>query len=179
MKKRLLFKNSTKYSKNLYDEFTHFHDSKNSLAYNLFTIFILILLIYCLVMTIKSKIVFLSILFTLVLIVFICYRLVNPIFLYKKEVTKKSIVKEKTFKFYFYDNYFKIRENLNYDIIRYLKLYKVFETEKYFYLYFNKNYSFIVDKSGFTQGTSEEFSKFIKSKMWLKYSLCDKTKNEK
>ena len=175
MKKKLLFKNSTKYSKKLYDEFTQFHNKKFSLFYDLFTIFILILMLYCLIMAISNKIVFLSIIFIIALLVFSGYRFLGPISLYKKESTKKSITKEKTFKFYFYDKYFKIRDNLDYDKISYFKLYKVFETENYFYLYFNKKYSFIIDKTCFTHGTAEDFSKFIKDKMWIKYSNCNKT----
>jgi len=178
MKKKLLFKNSTQYSKKLYDEFTRFHNEKFSLSYDIFTIFILILLLYCLVMTIKNKIVFLAIIFALTLIGFATYRFFSPMFFYKKEVKKKSVTKEKVFKFYFYDNYFKIRDNLNYDTIHYFRLYKVFETKDFFYLYFNKKYSFIIDKNGFTQGTSEEFSKFIKNKMWIKYSMYEKKKNK-
>jgi hypothetical protein len=174
MKKKLLFKNTTTYSKKLYDQFTQFHNKKFSLSYDLFTIFILILLVYCLIVTIKNKIFFLAILFTLTLIGFLVYRVFSPMFLYKKEVSKKAITKEKTFRFYFYDKSFKIREDLKYDTIYYFKLYKVFETKNFFYLYFNKKYSFIVDKSGFTQGTAEEFSKFIKDTMWLKYSAEDK-----
>ena len=174
MKKKLLFKNSTQYSKKLYDIFINFHRNKFSLKYDLFTIFILILLIYCLIMTIINKIILLSITFALVIIIFVSYRLLGPIFFYKKEVRKKAITKEKVFKFYFYDRYFKIRDNLNYDTIPYFRLYKVFETKNFFYLYFNKKYSFIIDKAGFTQGTAEEFSDFIKSKMWIKYTNTQK-----
>ena len=136
MKKQLLFKNTTQYSKKVYDQFTRFHNEKFSLSYDLFTIFILILLIYCLVITILNKVVFVAILFALVLISFLFYRIFSPMLLYKKEVNKKVITKETTFKFYFYDNYFKIRDGLNHDTIHYFRLYKVFETRKFFYLYF-------------------------------------------
>lgn len=179
MKKRLLFKNATKYSKKLYDEFTRFHNEKFSFSYDVFTIFILILLVYCIIATIRAKIGLLAIIFSIVLIVFFGYRVFNPIYFYKQEVKKKAITKEKIFKFYFYDNYFKIRDNLDFDKIPYFKLYKVFETEKYFYLYLTKKYSFIIDKACFTQGTSEEFSKFIKDKMWIKYSMYNNKSNKK
>lgn len=175
MKKQLLFKNTTQYSKRVYDQFTRFHNKKFSLSYDLFTVFILILLIYCLIITIINKVIFVSILFAIVLVSFLFYRILSPMFFYKKEVTKKAITKEKTFKFYFYNNYFKIRDNLDYDTIHYFRLYKVFETNDFFYLYFDKKYSFIVDKAGFTQGTAKEFSKFIKDKMWMKYSMYNKT----
>ena len=174
MKKKLLFKNSTQYSENLYNEFAEFHSAKFSLKYDLFTIFILILLLYCLISTILNGIYFLSIIFAITLFIFGFYRFFGPIKFYEKESTNTSITDTQTFKFYFYDRYFKIRNNSDYDKLSYLKLYKVFETKNFFYLYFNKKYSFVVDKSGFTQGTPEEFSKFIKNKMWLKYSNCNK-----
>ena len=177
MKKNLLFKNATQYSKKLYDDFTRFHNKKNSFAYESYTILILIMLLYCISATIKAKIATLAILFVLALIIFIVYRLFNPIYLYKKEINTKAITKEKTFNFYFYDSYFKIRDNLNFDKISYLRLYKVYETQKYFYLYLTKKYSFIINKEGFSQGTAQEFSDFIKKKMWIKYSKYEDTKN--
>ena len=99
MKKKLLFKNTTQYSKKVYDEFTHFHNDKNNLYYEIFTVFILILLIYCIIETIKAKLVVLCIVFILTLIIFTCYRLFNPIVIYKKEVKGKAIAKSNTFKF--------------------------------------------------------------------------------
>ena len=177
MKKKLLFKNATQYSKKLYDDFTRFHNSKNSLAYNCFTISILIMFSYCIFATIREKITLLAILFVLALIIFVGYRLFNPIYLYKRELKTKAIAKEQTFNFYFYDKYFKVRDNLNFDKISYFRLHKVYETPKYFYLYLTKKYSFIINKEGFRQGTNEEFSNFIKNKMWFKYSKCETTKN--
>lgn len=178
MKKKLLFKNSTQYSKKLYDEFTRFHNEKNSLSYDIFTIFILILLAYCIFATIRAKVIPLAITFIMVLLLFIGYRFFNPIYLYKKESNKKAITKEKIFKFYFYDTYFKVRDNLDFDKISYFRLYKVYETKKYFYLYLTKKYSFIIDKDCFTQGTAEEFSIFIKDKMKFKYSKYEKKNNK-
>ena len=62
------------------------------------------------------------------------------------------------------------RDKLDFDKISYFRLYKVYETPKYFYLYLTKQYSFIIDKEGFTQGDAKEFSKFIKNKLlWFKY----------
>ena len=120
-----------------------------------------------------------SLLFVVILIVFAGYRIFNPIYLYKKEVKKKAITKEKLFNFYFYDKYFKVRDNLNSDKIPYFSLYKVYETRKYFYLYLTKKYSFIIEKEAFTLGTSEEFSNFIKNKMWIKYSEYNKKTTHK
>ena len=67
MKKKLLFKNTTQYSKKLYDEFTRFHTNKNFLVYEIFTVFIIILLMYCIFATLKEKFIMLGILFILIL----------------------------------------------------------------------------------------------------------------
>lgn len=179
MKKKLLFKNATKYSKKVYDEFTYFHNDKYFVTYQIFTIFILILLIYCIAATIKAKFIALSLLFITILIAFTTYRILGPISFYKKEVKKKAIAKEKTFNFYFYDTYFKIRDNLTFDKVSYLSLYRVYETPRYFYLYLTKKYSFIIDKQGFSQGNSEEFKAFMKKKMWFKYSEYNKKTQSK
>ena len=169
MKKKLLFKNATKYSKKAYNQFNQFHNNNNILKYELFTLLIILLLIYCIVATIKAKVIPLAILFVLTLIGFVIYRFFGPIRIYKKEVTKKAITKTQTFNFYFYDKYFKIRDNLDFYNQSYFKLHKVYETNEFFYLYVNKQYSFIIDKSGFTKGTSKEFSDFIKKKVLFKY----------
>ena len=50
-----------------------------------------------------------------------------------------------------------------------LKLYKVFETKDYFYLYINPDYAMLVNKNSFEIGTSDDFRKFIKKKCLLKY----------
>ncbi len=169
MKKKLLFKNSTKYSKKVYDDFSRFHNATYSLMYDLYTLAVLGLLLYCLVVVIKSKLIFLIVIFSLCFIFFLGYRVFSPIIFYKKQVNKKSILKEKTFSFYFYDKYFKLRDNLNFFKISYFKLYRVYETEKFFYLYVNKKYAYLIDKNGFTFGNSKDFSKFIKSKVHIKY----------
>ena len=169
MKKKLLFKNTTQYSKKAYNQFNQFHNNNNVLKYELFTVLIIILLIYCIVTTIKARIIPLVLLFILILISFVIYRFFGPIRIYKKEVKKKAITKTQSFNFYFYDKYFKIKDNLNFYKQSYFKLHKVYETDEFFYLYVNKQYSFIIDKSGFTKGTPQEFSDFIKKKVLLKY----------
>lgn len=173
MKKKLLFKNSTKYSKKLYDEFTYFHNTKYFLTYEIFTLFIIILLSYCVFSTIKVKLAPLAIFFIIVLILFMTYRILGPTISYKKELKNKSITKEQTFEFFFYDKYFKIRDNKSYDKISYFRLYRVYETPKYFYLYLTKKYSFVIDKNGFSMGNAEDFKTFIKKKMKFKYSKYD------
>ena len=55
------------------------------------------------------------------------------------------------------------------DKIAYYKLYRVFETKNYFYLYLDKTNILVLDKSGFLLGTIQDFKRFMKHKMWLKF----------
>lgn len=171
MKDKMLFKNHTTYSKKTYNEFVQFHNKKYGLIYDLYTIVFLLLFIYCLIINIINKMLFLSIVFVILILTFLIYRVFNPIFEYKKEVSSKSISKEQNFFFYFYDKNFKIREKTRFIKIRYFKLRKIYETDKFFYLYMTKKHAFLIDKQGFTLGNSEEFSKFMKNKFKLKYHL--------
>lgn len=68
----------------------------------------------------------------------------------------------------FYDKYMQIINSSNNIKLNYYKLYKVFETKNYFYLYINKNYSFVLSKDGFSIGNPDDFYKFIKKKTWYK-----------
>ena len=62
-----------------------------------------------------------------------------------------------------------ITNKLQYSKVRYFKLYKIFETTDFFYLYIDKEHAFLIDKNGFTFGSAEEFSKFIHKKCLFKY----------
>ena len=68
----------------------------------------------------------------------------------------------------FYDKYMEIKNTDDIIKFNYYKLYKFFETENYFYLYINKNYSFVLTKTGFSIGDSNDFCKFMKKKLWYK-----------
>ena len=64
------------------------------------------------------------------------------------------------------DFYFKIEKK----VYPYLKLYKVFETQDYFYLYIDEEHAALVNKKGFKIGNVEAFTDFIKKKCLFKYS---------
>ena len=53
--------------------------------------------------------------------------------------------------------------------LRYYKIYRAYENKNYFYLYLNKDYAFIIEKSGFIIGNKDEFRNFIKSKFRFKF----------
>lgn len=171
MKNKMLFKNHTTYSKENYNKFVQFHNKKYGLMYDLYTIIILLFIIYCLITSIRNKVLFLSIIFISAILVFLIYRIFHPIFEYKKEVSSKQISQEQSFFFYFYEKSFKVREKARFIKIRYFRVYKVYETEYFFYFYMSKKHAFLIDKQGFTLGNSEDFSNFIKHKFKLKYHL--------
>ena len=113
----------------------------------------------------KKFLVVLGIIFTF----FILWRLFRPVYEVKKEYQSKKIADEQTFIFKFYENCFVITNKLQYSKVRYFKLYKIFETTDFFYLYIDKEHAFLIDKNGFTFGSAEEFSKFIHKKCLFKY----------
>ena len=161
-----LFKNITKYNKKNYEQFLEFHNKKYSFSYNFYTITMIILLIYCIIFNIIQKNFSMFLLFLVLLIIFLFTRIYLPIKRYQK--TQKRIFKNKenTFTFSFYNLYFTLNETTFY----YFKLYKVFETPDYFYLYINEDNAAMVSKTGFEVGTAEDFSDFIKKKCLFKYS---------
>lgn len=164
-KQEILFKNVTRYNTKNYNEFIEFHNKKYTFSNNFYTIIMTILLVYCLVLNIKQKSLPLILLFTVLLIGFLLWRIYFPIKRYQK--TQKNLTKTKStsFTFSFYNLYFQLDQKTIY----YFKLYKVFETKEYFYLYINPDYAMLVSKKGFEIGTAEEFSKFIQKKCFFKY----------
>ena len=164
-KPEILFKNVTKYNTKNYNEFIEFHSKKYSFSNNFYTIIMTILLIYCVILNIKQKSIPLIFLFLGLLIGFLLLKIYLPMKRYQK--TQKNLAKtqETGFTFSFYEWYFLLDKKPIY----YFKLYRVFETKDYFYLYINPAYAMLVSKKGFKIGTAEEFSKFIKKKCFLKY----------
>lgn len=94
---------------------------------------------------------------------------VNEVFinvLYKKSYRQDGIP---YIKYLFNQNNFEFENNLG-DLITtsvlvYDNIQTCFETKDFFYLYVNKNYAYIVDKSGFKQGNASELSELLKFKV--------------
>ena len=166
---KLLFKNRTKYSKKVYNEYLNFHRNKYNLSYKFYTIIVALLLFFCIGMQVKYHYYSLAILLCVIFTFFILWRLFRPVYEVKKEYQSKKIADEQTFIFKFYENFFVITNKLQYSKVRYFKLYKIFETTDFFYLYIDKEHAFLIDKNGFTFGSAEEFSKFIHKKCLFKY----------
>lgn len=163
-----LFENTTSYNSRVYGDFLKFHNEKYNLKYNLYTITILACIAFCIVLQFLNKQITMGILFVFVMVAFLSYRVYHPYLFIKKEANSNKIKKEMKNTYSFYNKYMEIKNSSSKVKLKYYKLYKFFETKEYFYLYINKNYSFILDKNNFSIGTPNEFSKFMKKKIWYK-----------
>ena len=109
-----------------------------------------------------------------ILTAFILWRILHPVSEVSKEYKSDKIQKEKKYTFKFYEKFFTIEDFKEILKMRYYKLYKVFETADFFYLYIDKTHSFLIDKSKFKNDKSAEFSTFIKKKCWWCYKNVKK-----
>ena len=163
---KVLFKNVTKYNKKNYEQFLQFHNKKFGFSYNFYTIIMSILLIVCIVFSANEKNILFVFMFLIILIAFLLFRLYFPMKKHEKTEKQYKANKENLCTYSFYDWYFTLNEQTFY----YFKLFKVFETKDYFYLYINDENAALVSKNGFQKGSTKEFSEFIKKKCLLKYS---------
>lgn len=174
----LLFKNVTKYSKTIYDDFLKFHTKKFSFRYHLFSLAISMIFLFFIMLHISYHHYGLAIIFCACLTSFILWRYFHPIEEVQEDYNSDKVTKEYAFTFSFYNKYFKVYSKRQYSVIHYADLYKIFETDTFFYLYLDSRHSLLLNKSGFKKGTPIEFRNFIKKKCPFKYKL-DKTKMDK
>lgn len=166
---KILFKNTTKYTKAIYKEFVEFHNKKYNFQYTLFNIFIIALLIFFVICQISYKYYVLAIISCIIFTAFCLYRYFHPISVVVKELNGKTIKEEKSFTFKFYDKYFKVESGMELNLVKYYKLRRCFETKDFFYLYIDKTHAFLINKENFSIGNSKDFSKFIREKCFLKF----------
>lgn len=162
------FQNTTTYNLSEYKKFVEFHAKKYGFKYHLYTLFVMMLLIFCMVLQFCYGNITLGILFVFALVIFIFYRLLHPLFFTKKEATSKKIQKQMTNTYTFYDDFVTISNGNDNVKLKYRQFYKVFEESDRFYLYLNKNHSYILLKNNFSIGKQEDFYTFIKKKLWIK-----------
>ena len=127
------------------------------------------LILFCLILQIKYYNINIAILFCFGLTFFILWRLLHPISEISKEYKSEKIQKKKEYNFKFYDKYFTINDGNNIFNIKYFKLYKIFETNDFFYFYIDKNHAFLIDKKTFKNNATSSFSSFIQKKCWWKF----------
>ena len=164
----ILFKNKTTYNIKEYKKFVEFHNHKYGFKYNAYTIFMFFLFIFCMILQFKYGNIGYGLLFACLGFIFILFRIFYPLLFIKKEASSNKVQKELTNTYFFYNNYMEIKNIHGTIKLNYYKLYKAFESEDNFYLYVNKNYSYVVSKKGFTIGNPDDFYKFIKRKLWYR-----------
>ena len=165
---KVLYKNKTKYTKETYAKYLQFHQNKFGTKYRFITILIIVLLCFFIITNFKYANKTTGFILLLALLVFCLYRFFQPISLVKKELKTEKFEKEKEFTFKFYKKYFTISDSNNFEKIKYWKLYKIYETNDFFYLYINKDHAFLLEKNTFTKGDISTFYIFVKRKIWFK-----------
>ena len=164
-----LFKNKTTLSKKNYIELVKFHQKKNNWKYYLYTAIFSILFVFCISVQIANKYYLPAIILFLCFFAFLAYRFIQPYYKTKKEFQSDKVQKNLVNYYFFYKEYFKVKNKMGSFKLRYYKIYRAYENENYFYLYLDKDYAFIIEKSGFIIGNKDEFRDFIKSKLRFKF----------
>lgn len=170
IKLKILFENTTKYSKDIYENFLTFHQKKYRFSYITYNIIVTAFVITGLILQVKYHNYSIAILLCCGLTFFLLWRLFHPISEVSKEYKSEKIKQQKEYTFKFYTNFFTVEDNKQIYKLKYFDLYKIFETSTFFYLYLDKNHAFLIDKSKFKENNTNEFSIFIKKKCWYCYS---------
>ena len=144
---KLLFKNTTKYSKSVYDEFLKFHRKKYRFTYILYNVIVIALILFCITVQVQYHNFTIAILFCFALSLFVLWRYLHPIEEVTKEYNSEKIQKEKSFTFKFYEKFYTCEDSKQISKLKYYKLYKVYETNDFFYLYIDRTHSFLLDKT--------------------------------
>lgn len=169
IKLNLLFENTTKYNKKIYNTFLNFHREKYKFTYFAYTVTVIALILCGMILQIKYHNFSISILLCCGLIFFVLWRFLHPISEVSKEYKSDTIQKENEFTFKFYEKFFTVENYKEISKVKYYKLYKVFEISDFFYLYIDKTHAFLIDKSKFKDNKNSEFSAFIKKKCWWNF----------
>ena len=165
----ILFENKTKLSDKEYRVFLKSYQeefSKSDIGYFIFNLFFFGM---CMFFAFKENEKILGFALLIGLLVYVWAKIIRPTQSVKKDQKSQKLSGHFVNNYEFYKNYFKVQNSEGKAQIIYFKLYRVVETKAYFYIYISREYAFIVSKLGFTKGTPEEFSKFIKKKMFTKY----------
>ncbi len=153
----------------VYHTFLTFHISKYKLMNVSYTVIVVALILFLLILQVNYHYYHIAILSCLGLTFFILWRLFHPLFEVSKEYESDKIKKEMTFTFKFYDKFFTVEDTKEISKVKYYKLYHIFETSNFFYLYLDKKHAFLIDKSQFKKGNPFDFSSFIKKKCWWNF----------
>ena len=147
---KLLFKNTTQFSKDIYKTFLTFHSKTYDLPYFLYTFTILLLLLFCIVSQIVSYNYHLAAIYIVIFLVFLFWRFFHPINTVKKEYNSEKITKESKISYLFFNKYYIVNFNNSSKTLYYRNIRRVFETDTFFYFYLDKTHAFLINKDTFT-----------------------------
>lgn len=165
----LLFKNTTKYTKNLYLNFLTFHNKIFGLRYHLFSFFGIAFFVIGIIMQLSYLLFVQALIFTAFLIIFVIYRYSFSTSKISKELKSKKMNDSEEINFCFYDDHFEVLNESTGVSLEYKKIYKVYDLPDLFYIYISKQYALLVDKNSFTIGNHLDFSDFLIKKCKRKY----------
>ncbi|MCI8481559.1 MAG: hypothetical protein HFJ27_00190 [Clostridia bacterium] len=130
------FQNTTEYNLGEYKKFVEFHVKKYHLKYHLYTLFIMVLLIFCMVVQFLHGGILLGLGFIFILLFFLCYRFFYPLYLTKKEATSPKVKKKMKNTYTFYDDFVTIKNDTDFVKLKYSKFYKIHEQNDRFLFIF-------------------------------------------
>lgn len=169
IKLKLLFENTTKYNKFIYNKYLEFHNKKYRFTYVCYTAFVVAFILFGLILQVQYHNYSIAIFLCCILTFFVLWRIFKPVSEIVTEYKSDKIQNEKVFTFKFYDKCFMIKDNNILYEVKYFQLYRVFEVSDFFYLYIDKKHAFLLDKSKFKNDNVTEFSSFIKKKCWWNF----------
>lgn len=166
-----IFINETKSSKKEYNMFIKAHGKQYGLQEDLYTIIYAVLFFCFIIYSFFNGMFLPGIIIITVLVLFLSYRIIHPYVTIKKELKSKKIKNEELNTYKFYKYYFKVKNKQGEANIIYFKIYKVLETGTNFYIYLNNTNAYVVSKQGFIKGNSDDFSDFLRRRVWHRYKM--------
>ena len=167
---KILFKNKTKYTKKIYEEFLEFHQEKYGPSYYFYTAIIFLALLFCVVAQFQAKNYLMALFIFAILAAIMIWRFKNPTEIIKKELKSQKLENEQEFIFKFKEKKVLVYSKKINRQVYYWQLHKVYDSEDFFYLYIDKTHAFLLDKQNFEIGTPEAFTKFMNQKCRFKFS---------
>ena len=166
----LKFKNITKCSKEMYNEFLTFHNKKFAMKERLQLLFILFVIAYMIVFNIKfGNFKYLALISIILLICFFAYKVYRRETAPKREMKSSKIVNKDEIVYEFYNLYVNVSRNGNNGRLWYNKIYKIYQDNDNFYFYLDDTHALIMKKNTFVKGNLKDFKEFISKRCIFKY----------
>lgn len=170
MELELKFKNITKSTKQIYNQFLRFHNKKFGKKEALHLLLMLFVILYIIIFNIKNKsYYFLLIVGCIGLIVMFIHKIVRRETAVEKEMKSSKIVNQEEITYNFYNLFFEVIKNDNKQNVLYTQIHRVYQDKDNFYFYLDDTHALIVDKRGFVKGTLGEFKEFISKRCLFRY----------